>query len=205
MKDRTPESKTICEFLAKILEFLKKGIMLNKAELNLEEIKLAKQYSLLTYKPFVHVLNVGEKDLGAEIKLDLDVECVPICGKMESELLDLDEQSRTEFMKEMNIRELGLHRLVKAGYRILGLVTFFTTESKEVKAWTVKKGAKAPEAAGRIHTDMERGFIRAEVVNYETLMKYGDIAKTREHGELKMEGREYMVRDGDVIKFYFNV
>lgn len=172
-------------------DFLKQGKMLNNAGLSEDEQKLARQYGLLTAKPILYVANVDEGG-----KSDF----ITISGKWESELVDLDEETRKEFITD----ELGLHKLIRASYNSLGLITFFTTESQEVKAWTVRSGAKAPEAAGKIHTDMERGFIKAEVIPYTVLMKWKDPHKAKEHGEVKFEGKEYVVQDGDVIKFHFN-
>lgn len=188
------------EFLAKVEGFLKEGKMLNSAGLNKDEIVLARQYGLLTSKSIIYVANVGEEDMAK----DVPDYFIKICGKWESELLDLDESTRREFMADMGVSELGLHKLVKASYKSLRLITFFTTESHEVKAWTVTTGTKAPEAAGKIHTDMERGFIKAEVIPHEVLMKWKDPHKAKEHGDVKFEGRDYTVQDGDIIKFHFN-
>lgn len=198
------ELQQIHDFLSKAEESLKKGNMLNSINLDSDESGFARQYGLLTSKPFIYVLNISEADIGKDIKLNLPGQLISICGKWESELLGLDEETREEFMKDMGIAELGLHKLVNASYKSLNLITFFTTESKEVKAWTVVSGAKAPEAAGRIHTDMEKGFIKAEIIPYEVLIKWKDPHKAKEHGEVKFEGKEYAVQDGDVIKFYFN-
>lgn len=178
------------DFLIRAEGLLKQGKMLDG-----EDQSLARQYGLLTAKPIIYVANVGEEDMGKDIP-----GFIPICGKWESELLGLDEDTRKEFMTG----ELGLYKLVRAAYKSLGLITFFSTESQEVKAWTVKIGTKAPEAAGKIHTDMEKGFIKAEVIPYTVLMKWKDPHKAKEHGEMKFEGREYVVQDGDVIKFYFS-
>lgn len=189
------------EFLIKIEAFLKQGKMLNAIGLTEDEQKLARSSGLLTAKPYIYVANVSEDD----IKKNIPDGFITICGKWESEILDLDNDTKNEFMKDMGIAELGLHKLTRASYESLCLITFFSTESQEVKAWTVKSGAKAPEAAGKIHTDMEKGFIKAEVIPYNVLMKWMDIHKAKEHGEVKFEGREYIVQDGDVIKFHFNV
>lgn len=194
----------IHEFLTKAEGFLKQGKMLNSVGLNEDESKLARQYGLLTDKSVIYVLNVSEQDISADTKIDLPGEIIKICGKWESELLGLDDDTRKEFMADMHVSELGLHKLIKTSYKLLKLVTFFTTESREVKAWTVMDGAKTPEAAGKIHTDIEKGFIKAEIIPYEVLMKWKDPLKAKEHGEVKYEGREYIVRDGDIIKFHFN-
>lgn len=198
------ELETVYEFLVKAENFLKQGKMLNAIGLNEDEIRLSKEYGLLTSKPVIYVVNISEEDIGKEIKIDFPGEYIQICGRWESDLLGLDEETRKEFMKDINVSELGLDKLVKASYKSLNLITFFTTESKEVKAWTVTNGAKAPQAAGKIHTDIEQGFIKAEVIPYNILIKWKDPIKAKEHGEVKFEGKEYMVQDGDVIKFHFN-
>lgn len=200
------EFEMLNEFLIKAEGFLKQGRMLNSAGLNVEETKFARQYGLLTSKPVVYVLNISEEDINLSPHLPaVPGEFIAICGKWESELLGLDEQSRKEFMADMGVTELGLERLVKASYKSLNLITFFSTESREVKAWTILNGAKATDAAGKIHTDMEKGFIKAEVIPYNVLIKWGDPHKAKEHGEVKFEGREYIVQDGDVMKFHFNI
>jgi len=196
--------ETNYDFLLKAENALKKGSTLNSIELNEDELRFSKEYGLLTSKTFIYVLNISEEDINKNIQVDLPGESIQICGKWESDLLGLDDDTRKEFMKDMNVSELGLHKLVKASYKSLNLITFFTTESKEVKAWTVEKGSKAPQAAGKIHTDIEHGFIKAEVIPYDVLMKWKDPVKAKEHGEVKFEGKEYIVQDGDVIKFHFN-
>jgi GTP-binding protein YchF len=196
--------EAICDFLIKAEGFLKQGKMLNSDGLDEDELMLSREYGLLTSKTFIYVLNIGEEDINKDIRLNLPGDYITICGKWESDLLGLDEETRKEFMKDMNVNELGLHKLVRASYKSLNLITFFTTESKEVKAWTITKGTKAPCAAGKIHTDIEKGFIKAEVIPYEVLVKWKDPVKAKEHGEVKFEGKEYIVQDGDIIKFHFN-
>ena len=188
----------VYEILVKIQKILQEGKLLSKAELNEEELQIAKEYGLLTSKPMIYVANIDES-------ADIELEAIKICGKWEAELIGLDEISRKEFMADAGISELGLHKLVRVSYEMLGFITFFSTESSEVKAWTVKKGTKIPQAAGRIHTDMEKGFIKAEIISYDLLMKWKDPHKVKEHGELKIEGKEYILQDGDVIKIHFHV
>lgn len=200
-KQKEKGTESIYEFLVKAEGFLKQGKMLNSVSLDEEETKLARQYGLLTVKPIIYVANVSEKDINKVIPGDF----ITICGKWESELMGLDEETRKEFMSDMGVSELGLDRLIRMSYKSLGLITFFTTESREVKAWTITSGSKAPAAAGRIHTDMEKGFIKAEVIPYGVLIKWKDPHKVKEHGEVKFEGKEYIVQDGDVIRFHFNV
>lgn len=188
----------IYDILIKIQKFLQEGKLLCKAELNEEELQTAKEYGLLTSKPMIYVANIDEDS-------DIAIEAIKICGKWESELIGLDEVSQKEFMADAGVSELGLHKLIRVSYKMLGLVTFFSTESSEVKAWTINEGTKIPQAAGRIHTDMEKGFIKAEIIAYDALMKWKDPHKVKEHGELKIEGKEYVVQDGDIVKVHFHV
>ena len=132
-------------------------------------------------------------------------EVIPISAKIEAELSRLENAEQQELLSEYGLEEPGLNKLIKAGYRLLGLITFLTTGPKEVRAWTIKEGTKAPQAAGKIHTDFERGFIRAEVVSFEELMKSGSLPAAREQGLLRSEGKEYVMKDGDVVVFRFNV
>ncbi|MBI5971176.1 MAG: redox-regulated ATPase YchF [Deltaproteobacteria bacterium] len=179
-----------------------------------ETALLVKDLNLLTSKPVVYVANVSEGDIsGASpaVKLVKDAAAkegagfVAICGKIESEIAELNELERGEFLKGLGLEESGLDKLAHAAYALLGLITYFTAGKKEVRAWTVVKGAKAPQAAGVIHSDFERGFIRAEVISYEDYIKYGTEAACREKGVLRSEGKEYVVKDGDVMHFRFNV
>ena len=168
---------------------------------------------LLTAKPFFYVANVGESEPeeGGYVSLlekkarQLGAPVVSICGALEAEIAQLPESERETFKKDFGIKESGLERLIQIGYEILGLITFFTTVSDELRAWTVSRGTVAPLAAGRIHSDMERGFIRAEVVSYEDFLRCGSEHVARERGLLRAEGRDYVVQDGDVIHFRFNV
>jgi ribosome-binding ATPase len=132
-------------------------------------------------------------------------EMVVICGKVEAELMDLSEEEQKEFLKELWLKEPGLHALIRAGYRLLDLITYFTAGEKEVRAWTIRKGTKAPQAAGVIHSDFERGFIRAETMNCSDLLKLGSAAAVKDKGLLRVEGKDYTVADGDVMLFRFNV
>lgn len=202
------------DVLLKLQKVLEQGKLLNTIELTEEEKKIVKGYGLLTSKPVVYVANVDESSLCVQgldeeninknVKVLPENEVIKICGKWESELLGLDSDTQKEFMKDAEVSELGLHKLIKVGYKMLGFITFFSTESAEVKAWTIKKGTKIPQAAGCIHTDMEKGFIKAEVVQYDSLMKWKDPHKVKEHGELKIEGKEYIVKDGDIVKIHFS-
>ena len=162
-----------------------------------------------------YVANVSETDLISEeneyVKKVKEyakkekTEVVTICAKIESELSELELEEKTEFLKELGIEESGLSSLIKSTYSLLGLATYFTVGSDEVKAWTFKKGMKAPECAGIIHTDFQKGFIRAEVMSYNDLMKYGTELKVKENGKMRLEGKEYIMQDGDICHFRFNV
>lgn len=128
-----------------------------------------------------------------------------LCGKIEQELIELPEEERNEFLEALNLKELGLHKMIKSGYKLLNLITFFTTNPKETKAWTIKNGTKAIKAAGKIHSDIEKGFIAAEVINYKDYIQIGSLHKAKELGLVKIEGKDYKVKDGDIIYFRFNI
>ena len=182
-------------------------------ELSEEEQPVARELHLLTAKPVLYVANVAEDGFEGNphletvrrIAADEGAEVVPVCAAVEAGLADLTDAERAELLRELGLEEPGLHRLIRAGYRLLGLRTFFTAGPKEVRAWTIRAGATAPEAAGRIHTDFQRGFIRAEVVSYEDFVACGGEQGAREQGRLRLEGKDYVVQDGDVIHFRFNV
>ncbi|HEY8396260.1 MAG TPA: redox-regulated ATPase YchF [Bacilli bacterium] len=179
-----------------------------------EEAALVKQYNFLTLKPMIYVCNVSETDVSEENKYVREVKrfasaegssTVVISAKIEAELAELDDESRKLFLEELGISESGLDKLTKAAYDLLGLATFFTAGEKEARAWTFRKGMKAPECAGIIHSDFERGFIRAEVTSYEDFIKYGSLQKAKEAGRMRSEGRDYVFQDGDIVYFRFNV
>ncbi|MCX7877814.1 MAG: redox-regulated ATPase YchF [Ignavibacteria bacterium] len=178
-----------------------------------EHISSIKSLHLLTDKHILYVANVDDKHLGGneytkaveEIASEEGEACIILSAGTEAQLVTLADDERTEFMKALGIEESGLDKLIRTSYKLLNLITFFTAGDREVHAWTVPKGTKAPEAAGSIHTDFERGFIKAEVMNYEDLIKLGGEAAVREKGLMRTEGRDYEVRDGDVIYFRFNV
>lgn len=185
-------------------------------ELSDEEKPLVRDLHLLTMKPVLYAANVGEEEAGdpdsnpfvqqvREYAAAEGAEVVPICAKMEAEIAELDGEDKAMFLRELGLKESGLDRLIRAAYRLLGLQTYFTAGEKEVRAWTIRKGTKAPQAAGVIHSDFERGFIRAEVVSYEDLVAAGSLAAAREKGLLRLEGKDYVVQDGDVMHFRFNV
>ncbi|MDD4623974.1 MAG: redox-regulated ATPase YchF [Bacilli bacterium] len=202
------------ELFTKIKDALDKNIPARKLEYTSEEEKILKSFGLLSLKPVIYVANIKEDDLITgnkyidlvkEYAINNNSECVVMCAKIESELSELNEYDKLSFLKELGIEDSGLDLLIRATYKLLGLATFFTVGSDEVKAWTFKVGMKAPECAGIIHTDFERGFIRAEVMTYEDLIKYGSELKVKEAGKTRLEGKEYIMKDGDICHFRFNV
>lgn len=188
----------------KLKEVLEKGRRAREAELTKEEWEKARQLNLLTIKPIIYVFNVAEKD-AASAKFEGFENSVVISAKIESELSILPMEDQQVFMSEYGLTESGLDKLIRKGYETLGLISFLTAGPKEVRAWTARRGSKAPQAAGVIHTDFERGFIAAEVVAYEDLAGAGSFVKAKELGKVRLEGKEYMVKDGDVVEFRFNV
>ncbi len=202
------------EILEKAKDILEEGLPARGANFSAEEVQLlSSDSSLLTLKPVIYIANISEVDIEKDGSLAKQVadfakkdgsEAIIISAKLESELAELNEDETQIFMEDMGLKELGLDKLVHASYKLLGLITFFSTESNECRAWTIKKGAKAPQAAGKIHTDMEHGFIKAEVVHYEDLIKVGSLHAVREQGHLLLEGKGYVIQDGDVITFKFS-
>ena len=174
-------------------------------------------YNLLTQKPVIFAANVSEDDLaddGAsnpfvqevrEYAAGQNSEVFVICAQIEQEIAELDDDEKKMFLEDLGLQESGLEKLIKASYRLLGLLSYLTAGEDETRAWTIRQGTKAPQAAGKIHTDFERGFIKAEVVNYQDLLDCGSYAGAREKGLVRMEGKDYVVKDGDVILFRFNV
>ena len=205
------------EILEALKAHLEDGRMAKTFEVDDEDKKLIEGYNLLTAKPVIYAANVKEEDLiddGAyndyvkavkEIALEESSEIFVISAKIEQEIAELDDEEKKMFLEELGLSESGLEKLIKASYRILGLMSFLTAGPKETRAWTIKNGAKAPQAAGKIHSDFERGFIRAEIVNYDHLVQCGNYNAAKEKGLVRVEGKEYVVRDGDVILFRFNV
>jgi len=177
-------------------------------------IELPKDFNLLTAKPVIYVCNVAEDDAAGgnqqtrriqELAQKEGSEVVIISAQIEQELAELPEEEALEYLSELGLKEPGLNRLIKKGYSVLGLISFLTAGPKEARAWTIKKGSKAPQAAGEIHTDFERGFIRAEVIFWDKLLEAGSMANAKSKGWVRTEGKEYVVQDGDVINFLFNV
>jgi len=182
-----------------------------------DELALLREYNLLTYKPVIYAANVGEKDLATDGASNGNVaevrkfaegensEVFVICAQIEQEISELEEDEKAMFLEDLGLKESGLEKLIRASYHILGLMSFLTAGEDETRAWTIRTGTKAPQAAGKIHSDFERGFIKAEVVNYKDLLEQGSLAAAREKGLVGIEGKDYVVRDGDVILFRFNV
>jgi len=204
------------QVLERIQQALDTGKPARSVALEPEEAALVRDANLLTAKPVLYAANVCEDDLPDAVGNPLveevrqiaaaeNSEVTVVCAKIEAEIAELEDEERTDFLRALGLEESGLDRLIRAGYRLLGLITFFTAGPQEARAWTVRKGTKAPQAAGKIHSDIERGFIRAEVVSYDDLMSAGSQASAKEKGLVRLEGKEYVVRDGDVIYFRFNV
>lgn len=203
------------EALNKAKEALEKNIPLRKVDFTEDELIQLKNFNFLTIKPIIYMANVNDSDLISgdneyvkALRKYADEEgskVIPMCAKIEEELADLDDSEKEEFLKDLGIEDSGLNNLIKETYNILGLATFFTSGSDECRAWTFKKGMKAPQCAGTIHTDFERGFIKAEVISFEDLKNCGSELKVREAGKLRLEGKEYIMQDGDICLFRFNV
>lgn len=201
----------------KVLERVREGLDAGRPAralgLDADALRLLYEFHLLTLKPTVYIANVAEDGFADNPHLeavqalaaDEGAEVVAVCAAIESELVELDEAEKAEFLTEMGLDEPGLNRVIRAGYRLLGLHTYFTAGEKEVRAWTVHIGATAPQAAGVIHTDFEKGFIRAEVVSYDDFIAYRGEQGAKEAGKWRLEGKDYVVRDGDVMHFRFNV
>ena len=181
-----------------------------------DELALLKEFNLLTYKPVIYAANVAEQDLGddssnplvtevAKLAESENSEAFTICAQIEQEISELDDDEKAMFLEDLGLNESGLEKLIRASYRMLGLMSFLTAGEDETRAWTIKIGTKAPQAAGKIHSDFERGFIKAEVVNYKDLLEQGSLSAAREKGLVGIEGKDYVVQDGDVILFRFNV
>jgi len=204
------------EVLERIKEALYNDKPARSVELSDDERLIVRDLHLLTIKPVLYAANVSESEVAdadnnpyvkivREFAASENAEVVPISAKVESEIAELEGEDKAMFLEELGLQESGLNRLIKAAYRLLGLYTYFTAGVQEVRAWTIRKGTKAPQAAGVIHTDFERGFIRAEVVSYDDLVAAGSMNAAREKGQLRLEGKDYVVQDGDVMHFRFNV
>ena len=212
-KSGKKEGLPLRALLEKILPVLEEGNSVRTLNFNEDEVKLLKGFQLLTNKPVMYVANVGENSFLNNPHLEAVVnvskiensEVIAICADIEVEIAELDEQEKYEFLKEMGQTESGLDRLIKAGYKLLGLQTYFTAGVEEVRAWTINVGDNAPQAAGKIHGDFEKGFIRAETVAFDDFISNNGEKGAKEAGKLRSEGKEYIVKDGDVMHFLFNV
>ena len=204
------------DLLEKILKNLEEGKSARVLEFTEEEQVLVKDMFLLTTKPILYIANVSESQLDNRENDELvmkvkeyakkeNAEVIPLCVKIEEELSGLDDDDKKEMLEALGLEESGLDKVIKRSYDLLGLMSFLTAGEPEVRAWTIKKGTKAPQAAGKIHSDIERGFIKAEVVSYDDLMKEGSMVAAREKGLVRSEGKEYIMQDGDIVLFKFNV
>lgn len=205
------------ELMASILDTLNAERTVRSMHFNQSEQEFVDQLFLLTAKPVIYAANVSEEDISKDIE-DIPQACkiyhfakaqncqaISVCAKIEEELSELEDEDRELFMEDLNLKSSGLQKLITAGYELLGLISYITAGEKEVRAWTIARGTKAPQAAGKIHTDFEKGFIRAEVIDYDTLIECGSMAHAKEKGKVRIEGKEYVFKDGDVTLFRFNV
>lgn len=205
------------EFLERLKEHLEAGKSARGIDCSEDERAVLQTLPLLSNKPVIYAANLCEDDFAGGIEANENYGAVcrlaaeegsavlPICAKIEEEISDMDKEDKSMFLAELGLAESGLDRLIKEGYALLGLISYLTAGEPEVRAWTIKKGTKAPQAAGKIHSDFERGFIRAEVISFEDLMACGSMAAAKEKGLVRLEGKEYVVQDGDIILFRFNV
>lgn len=205
------------EVFEKVMKVLEEGKCARTVELDEDEQKLFNDTPLLTMKPVIYVANVSEDEAGSEpldnphymsLKKFAEEEhsqILSVCASIEAEIAELDADEKKMFLEDMGIEESGLDRLIKASYSLLGLISYLTAGPKEVRAWTITKGTKAPQAAGKIHSDFERGFIRAEIVAFDDLIKLGSMNAAKESGLVRSEGKEYVIKDGDIVLFRFNV
>ena len=215
-KSGDKKAKIDLEFLQRVKSHLEEGKPVRTIEMTEEEKEVLEDIFLLTIKPVIYIANLSEAQI-SNIENDVYVnkvkqfaktegaEVIALCAKLEEDLSVLEDNDRFELMEEYNIKESGLDQLIKKSYSMLGLISFLTCGKDETRAWTITEGTKAPAAAGKIHTDFERGFIKAEVVSFEDLKKYGSMNALKEKGLVRLEGKEYVVKDGDIILFRFNV
>ncbi len=214
-KSGDKETKAQYEFMLRVKSLLEEGQPARAAEIPEDMMKIFKTFGLLTGKPILYVCNVSEEDAATgnewstsvqKLADDQGAQCVIICAEIEAEIAQLEtKEEQFEFLETLGLEEPGLNRIIKAGYDLLGLQTFFTVGPKEARAWTVRKGAKAPEAAACIHTDFEKGFIRAETIALNDYIALGGEQAAKEAGKMRQEGKEYVVQDGDIMHFRFNV
>jgi GTP-binding protein YchF len=212
-KSGDKEALALCAVLEKVQKHLDAGHQVRTLGLDADQLAVIKPLCLITVKPVMYLANVSENGFAnnellakvEELGKKENAPVVAICAKIESEIADLEDEDKALFLEEMGLEEAGLDRVIRAAYKLLGLETYFTAGVKEVRAWTIKRGATAPQAAGVIHTDFERGFIRAEVIAYDDYVKYKGEQGSKEAGKMRVEGKTYVVHDGDVMHFLFNV
>lgn len=208
------QSKEEEEALTRAAAALQEATPLRRLAWSSDQRKMLQQLGLLTIKPVLYVCNLDEGQWAssqrqeiiapiAEIAQQEGAPCVPICAELEAEISELSPEDQAPFLEEAGLKEPGLHRVIREAYALLGLITFFTTGESETRGWTVRKGTRAPQAAGIIHSDFERGFIRAEVVSYDELVHFGSMQRVRDAGRLRLEGKEYVIQDGDIVHFRF--
>ena len=205
------------DFLEKLLAHLEEGKPARSYPMDDDQLELLKDTPLLSLKPVIYAANMSENDFVNNIETNPHYKTVceiaekegsavlPICAQIEAEIADMDEEDKAMFFSDMGLEISGLNRIIKEGYALLGLISYLTAGQPEVRAWTITKGTKAPQAAGKIHTDFEKGFIRAEVVSFDDLMACGSMAGAKEKGLVRLEGKEYVMQDGDIVLFRFNV
>ena len=205
------------ELYEKVMKVLEEGKTARSLDYTEDELVYLSEVALLTTKPVIYAANISEDDVASdlsgnefykavcEIAKSEKSEVIPVCAGIEAEIAELDAEEKEMFLEELGIKESGLDRLIKASYSLLGLISYLTAGPKEVRAWTITKGTKAPQAAGKIHSDFERGFIRAEIVSYDDLMSCGSMNVAKEKGLVRSEGKEYVIQDGDIVLFRFNV
>jgi len=205
------------DFLERLKEFLENGKSARAFNFTDDEREILKSTPLLSAKPVIYAANLSEDDFKNNIDTNENYQTVkkiaeeensavlPICAQIEAEIADMDDEDKEMFLSDLGLEVSGLNRIIKEGYSLLGLISYLTAGKPEVRAWTIKKGTKAPQAAGKIHTDFEKGFIRAEVVSFDDLMKCGSMASAKEKGLVRLEGKDYIMNDGDIVLFRFNV
>ena len=217
MKGGNKEQLGACNIMESIYQWLSEGKNARAMDFDEEDAEFVKSLGLLSYKPIIYVANVAEGDVAdysdnkfvkavQEIAAKENSETVVICAGVEAEVAELEDEEKAMFLEELGIKQSGLDQLITASYKLLNLISFLTAGEDECRAWTIKNGTKAPQAAGKIHTDFERGFIRAETIAYDKFMEVGgSMATAREKGFLRSEGKDYVMKDGDIVNFLFNV
>lgn len=205
------------DFLEQLLAHLEEGKSARSFDFTEDELGWMRDMPLLSAKPVIYAANLSENDFRNNIDANENYQTVrhiaqeehaavlPICAKIEEEIVDMDDEDKAMFLEDLGLKESGLNRIIREGYALLGLISFLTAGKQEVRAWTIKKGTRAPQAAGKIHTDFEKGFIRAEVVSYDDLIASGSMTAAKEKGLVRLEGKDYVMQDGDVVLFRFNV